>query len=189
AARRAGRREAERLRACGRHVAVATRQGLAAADLDLTGRHARLRRAAGGALARSAAGLDRRVGRVEAGARAHLRTHDHALAVATTRLVQRAPRVLAGADRRLDGVEAHVRALDPRRTLARGWSITRDASGRVVRSVGDVAPGDRLTTTVVDGEVASAVTADAGPPPAPAAGDPARRGATDDHPDPHGSRR
>ena len=203
AARRAGRREAERLRACGRHVAVATRQGLAAADLDLTGRHARLRRAATGALARSAAGLDRRVGRVEAGARAHLRTHDQALAVAATRLVQRAPRVLAGSGRRIDGIEAHVRALDPRRTLARGWSITRDASGRVVRSARDVAPGDRLVTTLVDGEVASTVApGDPTPPPpsaptvgdpappAPPAGDPAPHGpAADDRPEPSGSPR
>src|SRR5690606_31861669 len=84
AARRQGRLEAERLRACGRHVAVATRQGLAAADADLANRRSRVRRAAAGALARSTAGLDRRLGRVEAGAPAHPRTHDHALAAAAT---------------------------------------------------------------------------------------------------------
>ena len=46
AARRGGRAEAERLRTCGHHVALATRQGLAAADRDLAAR--RRPRGAGG---------------------------------------------------------------------------------------------------------------------------------------------
>ena len=50
-----------------------------------------------------------------------------------------------------------MRALDPARTLARGWSITRDAQGRVVRSAAAVGPGDRLVTKVAEGEVHSTV--------------------------------
>jgi len=157
AARRHGRREAERLRACGQHMAVATRQGLAAADRDLATRGVRVGRSAYGALARSATRLDRAVGRVEAGGRVHLRTHEAALAAAGVRLSARAPRVLASATRRLDGVEAQVRAFDPARTLARGWSITRDAQGRAVRSPAAVGPGDHLVTTVAEGEVHSTV--------------------------------
>jgi exodeoxyribonuclease VII large subunit len=157
AARRHGRQEAERLRACGQHMAVATRQGLAAADRDLATRGVRVGRSAAGALARSATRLDRAVGRVEAGGRVHLRTHEAALAAAGVRLSARAPRVVASATRRLDGVEAQVRAFDPARTLARGWSITRDAQGRVVRSPAAVGPGDHLVTTVAEGEVHSTV--------------------------------
>jgi exodeoxyribonuclease VII large subunit len=157
AARRHGRREAERLRACGQHVAVATRQGLAAADRDLATRSVRVGRSGSGALARSTTRLDRAVARVEAGGRAHLRTHDAALAVAARALAGRAPRAVAVATRRLDGVEAQVRAFDPARTLARGWSITRDAQGRVVRSASAVGPGDRLVTTVAEGQVRSTV--------------------------------
>jgi exodeoxyribonuclease VII large subunit len=157
AARRHGRREAERLRSCGQHVAVATRQGLAAADRDLAARGTRARRGASGALARSTAVLDRAVGRVESGGRAHLRTHDQELAVAAQRLVHRAPRVLVTASRELGGTEARLRALDPARTLARGWSITRDASGRVLRSSADVTSGDVLVTTLADGDVHSTV--------------------------------
>src|SRR5262245_14478660 len=157
AARRHGRREAERLRACGQHVAVATRQGLAAADRDLATRGVRVGRSASGALARSTSRLDRAVARVEAGGRAHLRTHEAALTGAARRLAGRAPRAVAGATRRLDGVEAQVRALDPARTLARGWSITRDEQGRVVRSPSAVRPGDRLVTTVAEGQVHSTV--------------------------------
>jgi len=58
---------------------------------------------------------------------------------------------------RLDGVEGRVRALDPARTLARGWSITRTTDGRVVRSVADAAPGSELVTTVADGTIRSTV--------------------------------
>ena len=163
AARRHGRRQAERLRARGQHIAVATRQGLAAADRDLAGRVVRVRRAAGGALARSTTVLDRAVGRASSGGKVHLRIHDQALAAAAGRLSARAPRALAAADRRLAGVEVQVRALDPARTLARGWSITRDAQGRVVRSATMVAPGDHLVTTVADGEVHSTVASPAPP--------------------------
>jgi exodeoxyribonuclease VII large subunit len=145
------------LRSCGQHIAVATRQGLAAADRDLAVRVTQLGRAAGGALGRSTTVLDRAVGHLETGGRGHLRSHDQALAAAAQRLANRAPRAAAVASRRVDGIEAQVRALDPARTLARGWSITRDARGTVVRSAAQVAPGDRLVTTVADGEVTSEV--------------------------------
>jgi exodeoxyribonuclease VII large subunit len=167
-ARHRGQREAERLRSCGRHVALATRQGLAVADRDLAARGARVGRSAQGALARSTAALDRAAGRVESGSRAHLRGHGLELAAAATRLAQRAPRALAAAGRDLDAVEAQVRALDPTRALARGWSITRDAQGRVVRSAAGVAAGDELVTTLADGSVRSTVTT---PAPTPALAD------------------
>jgi exodeoxyribonuclease VII large subunit len=164
AARRHGRRQAERLRACGRHVALATRHGLAAADRDLSARGARVGRSTTGALARSTAVLDRAVGHLESGGRAHLRAHDQDLAAAANRLVQRAPRALAAPARDLDAVEAQVRALDPARVLAKGWSITRDAGGRVVRSVAGLVPGDGLVTMLSDGDVHSTVSS----PPTPA---------------------
>jgi exodeoxyribonuclease VII large subunit len=72
--------------------------------------------------------------------------------------------VLAAAARDLDAVEAQVRALDPARALAKGWSITRDAHGRVVRSASALAPGDELVTTLSDGDVRSTVSS----PPTPA---------------------
>jgi exodeoxyribonuclease VII large subunit len=152
------RAEGDRLRTCGRHVAVATRQGLSGADRDLSGRAVRVRRSATGALARSALALERSVGRVESGARAHLRGHEQVVAAAAERLVQRPPRLLAGASRDLARLDAQVRALDPARSLARGWSITRHADGRVVRSVRDVAAGHELSTTLADGEVRSTVS-------------------------------
>lgn len=150
--------EARRLRTCARHVALGTRHGLAASALVLTNRANRLAEAADAALGRSNRHLERATGRLATGARVHLRSHDRQLDEVQRQLVQRAPRSLDAADRSLVGREAQVRALDPVRTLARGWSITRDARGTVVRSAGDVTPGDEVTTTLADGEVRSTVT-------------------------------
>ncbi|MDP8987395.1 MAG: exodeoxyribonuclease VII large subunit, partial [Actinomycetota bacterium] len=58
---------------------------------------------------------------------------------------------------------------DPARALARGWSLTRTADGRLVRRAGDVAPGDRLVTTLGDGVARSTVTETEPGRPAPGA--------------------
>jgi exodeoxyribonuclease VII large subunit len=49
-------------------------------------------------------------------------------------------------------------AYDYRRQLERGYSVTRDASGRVVRSAAELPPGSRMVTRLADGDVASIVT-------------------------------
>lgn len=57
-------------------------------------------------------------------------------------------------------MEAHRRLceqLSPERTLARGFSLTRRADGRLVRSVGDVAPDAELLTRVRGGAIRSRV--------------------------------
>ena len=58
---------------------------------------------------------------------------------------------------RLAGVTDNLRALDPARILARGWSITRLADGTLVRAVTDTAVGDTLVTHVTGGTVTSTV--------------------------------
>jgi exodeoxyribonuclease VII large subunit len=47
--------------------------------------------------------------------------------------------------------------LDHATVLAKGWSITRTSSGTIVRSISDVAQGDTLVTTLIDGQVTSTV--------------------------------
>jgi exodeoxyribonuclease VII large subunit len=47
--------------------------------------------------------------------------------------------------------------LDPVNTMARGWSITRDAQGRTVRSTAQVASGEQMTTQLSDGTISSTV--------------------------------
>lgn len=60
----------------------------------------------------------------------------------------------------LDVLAVRSNAVDPVRTLARGWSITRTAAGTVVRNVDDVSEGDTLITTLADGTVTSTVITD-----------------------------
>ena len=121
----------------------------------------RARRAGTAAAARAEQRLGRDVGRLSGATRGQLRDATASLAAAERRVVSRAPRGVAEAQRTLDGLEARVRALDPGRTLARGWSITRTADGRVVRSPADVASGDTLITSLAGGEVRSTVDGDA----------------------------
>lgn len=71
---------------------------------------------------------------------------------------------LTTAARRVDSAAAQVRAFDPALALARGWSITRDADGRVVRSISGVEPGDDVTTQLADGVLTSTITSRANDP-------------------------
>jgi len=48
-------------------------------------------------------------------------------------------------------------AYDPVRLLERGWSITTDANGRVLRSVGEALPGATISTRLKDGSITSTV--------------------------------
>jgi exodeoxyribonuclease VII large subunit len=59
--------------------------------------------------------------------------------------------------RHLDAVAARVRLLDPEHTMARGWSITRDANGNIVRSADSLAAGATLITTFAKGSARSRV--------------------------------
>jgi exodeoxyribonuclease VII large subunit len=151
--------QGQRLRTCARHVSLGTRHGLTAAEAVLTNDTRRLSRGASAALDRAARHLDRATGRTEAGARAHLHAHERHVDALRQRLTQRAPQILHTRHRDLDSLEAQLRALDPQRTLARGWSITRRAQdGSLVRSPEDVTEGDRLVTTVAEGEITTTVT-------------------------------
>lgn len=79
-------------------------------------------------------------------------------------LVRRPLELLAGEQRGVDHLAARLALLDPVNLLRRGWSITHTADGRIVRSITDVARGDRLTTRVPDGTIISTAdtsTADA----------------------------
>ena len=64
---------------------------------------------------------------------------------------------LRAANHRIDNAHLQARLLDPERVLARGWSITTNDEGVVVRSVSDVATGSRLTTRLAGGTILSTV--------------------------------
>ncbi|MFP4310535.1 MAG: exodeoxyribonuclease VII large subunit, partial [Nitriliruptoraceae bacterium] len=60
---------------------------------------------------------------------------------------------------RLAVLDAQLRAADPAVQLARGYSITFDDRGEVVRSVQATPPGARIRTRLADGELVSRVDA------------------------------
>jgi exodeoxyribonuclease VII large subunit len=57
----------------------------------------------------------------------------------------------------LKGVSDRLRLLDPVNTMARGWSITRDAQGKTVRSTAQLTSGEQMTTQLSDGTISSTV--------------------------------
>ena len=52
---------------------------------------------------------------------------------------------------------AQIRALDPTAILGRGFSITLDETGRILRAAGQTAPGGILRTKLASGEISSTV--------------------------------
>ncbi len=58
---------------------------------------------------------------------------------------------------RLERVSAALAALSPEATLARGFSITRTAEGKVITLPSQVKPGDLIFTQLAEGEIESKV--------------------------------
>jgi exodeoxyribonuclease VII large subunit len=111
--------------------------------------------------------------------RSALRAADRRRELLSGRLAEVAPRRLTGVERArvylgeriagagrgrlreaaatLQGIERLCQQLDPQRTLERGFSLTRDAAGRLVRQAEQVQPGDLVTTRVAGGDFKSRV--------------------------------
>jgi len=62
---------------------------------------------------------------------------------------------------RLRGLARTLHTVSPLATVARGYAILQHADGRVVRSVLDAAPGDRLDARLADGSLGVRVEAPA----------------------------
>lgn len=146
--RRATERAEHRVVHAERGVVSASRGALTHADQRLAAQSHRLERSARQADTRARVQLDLAVARIDVARRHALRR----------------------AEDRIDLVAAKVRALDPAIALARGWSITRDEHGAVLRSVADLTPGSTITTRVADGTATSTIV---GTETDPAAGEPA----------------
>ena len=80
------------------------------------------------------------------------------VSIAARRLGPLAQRQTAAATEGLGARRALLAAYDPARLLARGWSITTDESGKVVRSVDGLRAGHALATRLADGVARSTVT-------------------------------
>jgi len=58
---------------------------------------------------------------------------------------------------RLSRIHSALAALSPEATLARGFSITRNAAGKVITASTQVSPGEQLRTQLAEGEILSEV--------------------------------
>jgi exodeoxyribonuclease VII large subunit len=119
------------------------------------------RRAARGAVAAmhpTGAAVERAAVRLEGAAARTLRGATSDLARHRDRLAAAGRRGVTTATVRLAAAASRATAHDPRRALARGWSLTRDRDGILVRDPSQVGPGDPLVTEVAGGTIDSAVT-------------------------------
>jgi exodeoxyribonuclease VII large subunit len=150
---------------------------LARRDLDEVARH--VRRGVPGVLDREWTRLARHHGRVDELARLRAGEAARDLDRCAARVGERARRIareaastLGGHERvlaasaghqlevaslRLEARATTVNALDPRRVLERGYSITRHSDGRVLRQAAGAPPGTVLVTELADGRVTSRV--------------------------------
>lgn len=127
--------------------------------------------AATGDIAALTKGIAQRVATAVARSDERLAERGRRLRIGAGRVVERAVQRLDGASaavartpqrlepelRHLDGLAGRVRLLDPAHTMARGWSITRTADGRTVRSAAELQPGDHIVTTFANGTARSRV--------------------------------
>ena len=78
------------------------------------------------------------------------------LKLSAQRLTTAAADLLREQHHRLDLTEKALTLADPAHILRRGYSITR-RDGKAVRSAADLKPGDRITTTLSQGEITSTI--------------------------------
>jgi len=110
-------------------------------------------------LDRHAERLGHRAGILRGAGRGHLDAHANHLTTCCGTVTRAAARGLRAEDLRVEQWRRLLGAYDYQRQLERGYSVTRDASGAVVRTVTGLSPGTALHTLVSDGEVSSTVTA------------------------------
>ena len=137
-------------------TALASRR-LGDASTALVDRAHRVARRTHAAVERADERLSTRADRLVATPARAIAGHEQRLAAATERLLRRPPQVLDAEARALDAASSRLALLDPVNLLRRGWSITRDADGNVVRRTDQAAPGSVITTELADGTLTSRI--------------------------------
>lgn len=151
--------------AAAEHELGARKRLLAGCGAAQLGRHrdrqaaraTQLQRATSTTINRAAAGLDRWAGRLPYAAHAALDRHADRLHGTTARARLAGPRALAATKADVVAQRRVLTAFDPVRQLERGWTLTVDGDGRLVRSAGALCAGQRITSRFVDGERTSVV--------------------------------
>jgi exodeoxyribonuclease VII large subunit len=79
------------------------------------------------------------------------------LSSSRTRLDRSLERTLRANEARLNALDARLHSLSPLAVLERGYALVLGADGTLIRSVAQVAAGDRISTRLTDGEFSSRV--------------------------------
>lgn len=64
---------------------------------------------------------------------------------------------IASSHQKIDGMKRVLTALSPQQVLARGFSITRNSSGKVLKHTTNISEGEELITTLAGGSISSVV--------------------------------
>jgi len=147
----------ERLARIAHRVSMRARSACGLANRDAADIARRVARAAPVALGRERHALDAHRRRLTERSRRRVRDADARVAGHRGRLLAVTAGGLRGEQARVNAGTARLRALDPRRVLERGYTITRTADGRVVRAAAEVAPDDLVVTETADGALRSRV--------------------------------
>lgn len=79
------------------------------------------------------------------------------LTAETERLNEQANHQINKIKYRLEHLQTRLQLLSPAYVLARGYSITRDSNGKIVRTTADIEIGQEIITTLQQGEIKSTV--------------------------------
>jgi exodeoxyribonuclease VII large subunit len=124
---------------------------------QLAGQTARLASRAEAQVARAGVKTAELARRTEAVAVTHLSDSTRKTDDLAHRLIREAPRPVESGLKKLDGLAVQARLLDPAALLARGFTMTMGADGRLLKGIEPIAAGDRITTRFADGHVDSIV--------------------------------
>ena len=138
-------------------IEAVAHRGLTEATGSLSDRAHRVARRTHAAVERADERLSTRRQRVRTAPFRSLSDAERALTGHAERLVRRPPQLLDAEARSLDASASRLALLDPANLLRRGWSITRDAQGAIIRTIDGAAPGSVITTQVADGTLSSRI--------------------------------
>ncbi len=138
-------------------ITAAVRSDLIDTTTRLSDRAHRIARRTHAAVERADGRLDTRVERLRDSPLRQLAAVERHVNRIAARISSRAPQLLVSEERDLDFAVSRLALLDPVNLLSRGWSITRDSHGAIVRSTSDVTHGMIITTQLADGVVTSRI--------------------------------
>ncbi|MDQ6796549.1 MAG: hypothetical protein M3011_00750, partial [Actinomycetota bacterium] len=140
---------------------LSSRRAVVGARHTLAGSAERLPRLAGSVIEEGNGRLQRQASTVARAAMVDLAKSEERVRNTAGQAESTIRRVLGDEERELRGTRRVLVAFDPTRQLERGWTLTLDEEGSLVRSASGLRGGQRITSRFVDGDRTSIVEAEA----------------------------